>query len=170
MLFYKEEGPWAGAACQFAQAYALEQVQSCVRQLLFVRPGKIVVVDQLTAPANRPLPEVQWLLQMPKTPEMEGSSFWTSNGKSWLRCRPLLPGNTKPAIEATEVNTSRASLRYKGNTSLRLVHLLETGDGLAPQPAAAINVNEKVKGLEVHLDGAKFLFSNQTPFAITKLE
>lgn len=170
MLFYKENGTWAGAACQFAQAYAPEQVQSCVRQLLFIRPGKVVIVDQLAAPANRSLPEVQWLLQMPKSPITDDSSFWTSNGKSWLRCRPLSPGKARRTVEATDVNTFRASLRYEGNASMRLVHLLEIGDGAEPPQPISANITEKENGLEVTVDTDKYLFSTKAPFGISKLE
>lgn len=168
ILYSKEGGSWAAAACQFAQAYEPGQVQSCVRQLLFVRPGKVVIVDQLTAPANRTLPEVQWLLQMPQAPLLEASSFWTSNGKSWLRCRALSPLDSKPVVEATAVNTFRASLRYRANTSLTMVHLLETGDGLEPEKPGAANVQTLKNTLEVTLGPEKFLFSAQPPFAITR--
>ena len=84
-------------AGQFAQAYSPDLVRSCIRQLLFVRPGKVVVVDQLVPPPGGSLPEVQWLLQVPKPPEIEGPDFWVSNGRSWLRCRALSPGGSIPS-------------------------------------------------------------------------
>ena len=166
MLFWKDAGSWAAAACQFAQAYSPTQVQSCVRQLLFVRPDKIVVVDQLVAPANRRLSGVQWPLQLPKPPVMEGPGFWASNGRSWLRCRALLPGDSAPKVETTPVNSQRVSLIYSSEQALRLVHLMEVGDGLQPGPMSNVTAKPSEKGIEVVLDKTKFAFSSKPPFAV----
>ncbi len=65
IVFYKDAGPWTAVAGQFAQAYSPQVIQSCVRQLLFVRPGVVVIVDRLAAPEGKSLPEVRWLLQVP---------------------------------------------------------------------------------------------------------
>jgi len=81
ILFWKEAGGWAAVAAEFAQAYSPGQIQSCVRQLLFVRPATVVVVDQLTAPTNQAVPEVQWLLQVPREPVVENSGFRASTAK-----------------------------------------------------------------------------------------
>ena len=167
ILFWKEAGAWAAVAGQFAQAYSTNQVESCVRQMLFVRPGKIVVVDQLTAPANATLPDVQWLLQLPKAPVIEGRGFWVSNGKSWLRCQPLWPGDSVPTIEPTAVNTHRVSLPYRPKATLKLVHLIEVGDGSEPGLASDAVVRELGGGIEITLNEAAFLFSSQPPFAVS---
>jgi hypothetical protein len=89
ILFYKDAGPWAAVAGQFAQAYDTETVQSCVRQLLFVRPGVVAVVDQIAAPEGRSLPEVRWLLQVPGRPEIDGGAVVVRNASSYLRCVAL---------------------------------------------------------------------------------
>ena len=68
IVFYKDAGAWTAVAGQFAQAYSPQVIQSCVRQLLFVRPGTVVIVDHLAAPAGKTLPEVRWLLQVPGAP------------------------------------------------------------------------------------------------------
>ncbi len=168
--FWKEAGTWAAASAQFAQAYSPTQVQSCVRQLLFVRPDRIVVVDQLLAPAGRRLPEVQWLLQLPKAPTIEEAGFGSSNGKSWLRCRALLPGGSAPAVEATPVNTHRARLRYRGESALDLVHLIEGGDGQPSAAEVSAAARASRDGITVALGRMKFLFSRQAPFAVTPME
>ncbi len=124
ILFWKEAGGWAAVAAEFAQAYSPGQIQSCVRQLLFVRPATVVVVDQLTAPTNQAVPEVQWLLQVPRETVVENSGFSSSNGKSWLRCQPLLAGGSVPIVQPTPVNTHQVSLAYGGGGSLVMAHLI----------------------------------------------
>jgi len=167
ILFHREAGAWAAVAGQFAQAYSPDLVQSCVRQLLYVRPGTVVAVDQLIPPEGRSLPEVQWLLQVPKPPTVEGPGVWASNGKSWLRCRTLFPGGSNPTVEPTPVNTHRVSFGYKAAGPLKVVHLIETGDGAEPEKAADATVRELDKAIAVTLGGATFLFSTQAPFAVT---
>ncbi len=172
ILFSKDAGPWAAVAGQFAQAYDPELVQSCVRQLLFVRPGQVVVVDHLVAPAGRDLPEVQWLLQVPEAPSVDGTQLWTGNGKSWLRCRPILPApaagmdRSVPRITATPVNTHCASFTYRGKSTLTLVHLFEIGDGRTPDPAATIETRPTDKAIEITLDGKTYRFATRTPFDV----
>ena len=166
ILFWKEGGGWAAVAGQFAQAYSAEQVASCVRQMLFVRPGKIVIVDQVAAPSGRPLPEVQWLLQLPKAPTVQGSTFWAANGGSWLRCRPLLPGGSLPEIDATAVNTHRVSSRYNADHTLQMVHLIEVGDGQSPAEPEAAATQITRRGIEVTVAGSTYEFSSQYPFGV----
>ena len=141
-----------------------------MRQLLFVRPDKIVIVDQLLAPATRRLPEVQWLLQLPKPPAIEGSVFSTSNGKSWVRCRPLWPTGSTPSVEATPVNTHRVSLRYRAESSLQMVHLIEVGDGLTPGEAAQASARPAENGIAFTLGERKYLFSTSAPFTVAEFK
>ncbi|MBN2477365.1 MAG: heparinase II/III family protein [Pirellulales bacterium] len=177
ILFHREAGPWAAVSCQFGQAYPPELVQSCVRQLLFVRPGTVVVVDRLAAPEGGSLPDVQWLLQLPDAPSREGNNLSVSNGRSWLRCRPLLPGGAAASVTATDVNTHRADYRYQADRTLTLVHLLEIGDGAAPGEAARVDVTrveaaravvgQTERRIDVTVDGRKFDFAAQSPFEVT---
>lgn len=168
MLFWKDEGSWAAAAGQFAQAYWPTQVQSCVRQLLFVRPNKVLIVDQLLAPSDAAPLEVNWLLQLPETPKREGSALVAGNGKSWLRCQPLLPEGADLQVESTEVRTYRVSLSYRGGRALSLAHLLEIGDGapdaIHSKPAARLSD----RGISVKLADRSYLFSNQLPFGVSE--
>jgi hypothetical protein len=170
LLFAKDSGNWAAAAAQFAQAYSPTQVQSCVRQILFVRPNRIVVVDQLTAPANQSLPEVQWLLQLPKAPITDAAGFWATNGKSWIRCQALLPEQTTPTVEATAVNTQRASWHYRGGSSMQLVHFIDVGDGSPSATKIEAKAADSAQGIEVQIDRQKFRFAAEPPFAVTSAE
>jgi hypothetical protein len=153
-------------AGQFAQAYDCQALRSCVRQLLFIRPDKVVVVDQLSAVAGSRLPEVQWLLQVPQTPKVEGGSVWASNGKSWLRCRPVLPAGVTPVVDTTPVNTHRLSFTYPGQDKLVLVHLLDVGDGLKAGPPPRISTAQTARGIEVTVNGQTFVFSGEPRYEV----
>jgi hypothetical protein len=165
ILFYKDTGNWTATACQFAQAYSTDTVASCVRQLLFIRPGTVVVVDNMEAPAGSSLPQVEWLLQLPQTPRIEGNTVTGDNGKSWLRCTPLC-SQMEVTVRPTEVNTHRVSYRYEGAPSLHLVHLIETGDNGNVSPDMKVKVREKKEALEVSLGEKTFVFRTYPPFEI----
>ena len=168
MPFFKEAGDWAAAAAQFAQAYQPQLVQSCVRQLLFVRPDKVLVVDQIVAAADKRLPEVQWLLHCPAAPVVQRQTIWTTNGRSWLRCRPIYPEASPPAVEPTDVGTHRVSYSYSAANSLILVHLLEVGDGQQPGPSATVEVRLLPQSVEAKLAGRQFRFERKAPFAVAE--
>ena len=167
ILFHKEAAAWAAVAGQFARAYPAGLVRSCVRQLLFVRPGKVVIVDHLVAPPDKDLPEVQWLLQVPTAPALEEGGLWSSNGKSWLRCRGVLPGGSVPVVAATEVKTHCASFGYPGKSTLTLVHLLEVGDGRQPGKPTEVKARRSGKTVEVTVGGRTFSFAGRAPFDVS---
>jgi hypothetical protein len=167
ILFWKETGTWVAVAGQFAQAYSPGLVQNCVRQLLFIRPDMIIVVDQLSAPTNQALPEVQWLLQVPGEPVVEDYSARASNGKSWLRCQALLPVGSAPATERTSVNTHRVSISYRGGGSLVTAHLTTVGDGAMPGGVTDATARVSTNGIEVRVRGNTFSFARQRPYAVT---
>lgn len=167
ILFHRDAGPWAAVAGQFAQAYDCEELQSCVRQLLFVRPGKVVVVDHLKASPGRELPEVQWLLQTPSEPKQEAGAVQTDNGKSWLRCRAILPESASIAVAATPVGTHCVRFTYAGKSELTLVHAMETGDGTKASAPAAITAQREGQTLQVRIEGMVYEFDLQTPHSVT---
>jgi hypothetical protein len=167
ILFTRDAGPWAAAAGQFAQAYDCAAMASCVRQLLFVRPDKVVVVDRLHAVPGKELPEVQWLLQLPGPPKEEDGGVAASNGKSWLRCRALLPGEATPAVSATPVNTHRVSFTYPGKADVALVHVLEVGDGATAGPPARIAAGRAGQDVRVTVDGRTFVLAGAPQYAVT---
>jgi hypothetical protein len=181
MPFFKHAGDWSAAAGQFAQAYAPEAVRSCARQILFLRPGTVAVVDHLEAPEGKSLPEVRWLLQVPGKPEVEGRSATAANAKSWLRCRPLVPG-APPKVEDSlptpagpnndngappVISTSRVTFAYEGKPRLTLVHLLETGDGKPAEGLPDARVEADAQAVRLTLNGKTFVFSAQPPFEVS---
>ena len=142
-------------------------LESCVRQMLFVRPDKVVIVDRLRAAPGKELPDVEWLLQLPQAPA-EGEGFLSaSNGKSWLRLQALLPGGAARTITATPVNTHRVSLDYPGKPELALVHFLEVGDGKVPVEAARISASLSGSRVEVSVGGKTFRFEAGPDHAVT---
>jgi hypothetical protein len=167
MPFYREAGDWAAASAQFSQAYDPGIVARCVRQLLFVRPNRVVVVDRIAAPDGKSAPEVDWLLQFPRKPEVAAGTAWATNGTSWLRCQAVLPGGSEPQVGETPVRTFRTAFHYPAGTAAVLVHLLETGDGQQPSAPAAVTVDKSASGLAVALDGTRFLFAAEPPFAVS---
>jgi hypothetical protein len=188
ILFHKDAGPWTAVAGQFAQAYDPETVQSCVRQLLFVRPGVVAVVDHLAAPEGRSLPEVRWLLQVPGRPEIDGQAVVARNAKSYLRC-VALPGRGRPQAAVTVtvensyptpagansakgtpavIDASRVVFAYEGKPRLTLIHLLEVGDGPSPAaapPAPQVELRPGAVGLA--LDKKTYRFSATSPFEVS---
>jgi len=165
-LFYTEAGEWTAASAQFAQAYTPDAVSSCVRQLLFLRPDKVLVVDHLAAPEGKDLPEVQWLLQVPGSPNLEGPVASISKGNSWLRCTPVMPEGPEPIVESTSVNTKRISYGYNAGNTLSLVYLLEVGDGEITDAAAVVEATVTDEAVEVNLEGKKFIFESREPFEV----
>ncbi len=177
--FYKHAGEWTAVAGQFAQAYMPGTVKSCVRQLLYVRPNTLVIVDSLVAADGKKLPEVKWLLHLPTASlKIKEGSAATSNEKSWLRCRDLLSGQT-PIIEKslptqltadrkTLTEISRVNFIYKQQPGSRvLVHLIEVGDG---KPGAAKAVKPRVTegAVEILLKGKTYVFSRKAPFSVSR--
>ena len=154
-------------AGEFAQAYDEGVLASCVRYLLFLRPDKVVVVDLLRAPAGKEIPQVQWLLQLPREPREDGGGLVASNGKSWIRCRAVLPGNAAPVISATPVNTHRVSLAYSGKAELALVHLLEVGDGTTVGPPVPVVARQMGRDIQVTVDGRRYVFAGKRGYRVT---
>ncbi len=186
MPFYKHAGAWTAAAGQFAQAYPAGTVKSCVRQLLYVRPNTVVIVDSLVAAAGKKVPEVTWMLHVPskkhrepvKLPEVGEGVVTVTNDKSWMRCRDLLSAR-KPVVEASHLTQlggnrnqmtgmSRVNFVYKEQPGSRvLVHLIEVGDG---KPGAAKEVKPKVSddAVELKVGGKTFVFSRKAPFTVSE--
>lgn len=169
MTFWHDAGPWAAAAGQYAQAYDVPELQSCVRQLLFVRPGTVVVVDRLAAAPGKELPEVQWLIQLPDKPkDAADAGLSATNGKAWVRCRPVLPGGAKPAVAETPVGTQRAAFAYAGKAEVVLVHVVDVGDGTEPTAASpAVKAERTAKGIQVTVGGEIYEFDAAAPYAVS---
>jgi len=174
ILSYTEAGDWASVSCQYAQSYPDSLVASCVRQLLFIRPDRILVVDQLTALPGKTLPEVQWLLQLPVEPERLGRSVTASDSTSWLTCSDLTAdgtgGTAALEVTATEVNTHRVSYRYSaGGRSLTMVHSLRTGDGKPMQRDVAVSSDSKDDRIVITAEGVQFQFLKKDDYAVSRM-
>jgi len=166
-LSYAEGGEWAAAAGQYAQAYRPGLVESCVRQVLFIRPATLVVVDQLAAPAASSLEQVEWLVQLSGQPQLVGSVATVSNGKSWLRCVPLTGEQVIPVVQATSVNTWRTRYRYSASSALVLVHRLDTGDGDLPDSLPAMEVAVSDSAVELSTGRWTYTFSRSGDYKVT---
>ncbi|MBA4387535.1 MAG: hypothetical protein C0404_06110 [Verrucomicrobia bacterium] len=126
----QDTNDWTAVSAQIAQAYPDGLVKSCIRQMLYLRPGTVVIVDRLQAPEGRQLGEIRWLLHVPKGATVEGGTLMASNAKSFLRCRQLLPGRAVPEkSEALMPSCERYAFPVRGESSLVLVHAMEIGDG-----------------------------------------
>jgi len=188
MLFHRDAGPWAAVAGRFDQAYDAPALASLVRQVLFVRPGTVVVMDRLQAAERATLPPVTWLLQVPAEPETNGTTVTATNGTSWIRCRPVHPLAAAPQVEATPVNTHRVAYAYGGESAagrpgedagdpgdgaagpgkerLTLVHVLEVGDGKPAAEPVTASVAETDGGVSVTVGGRTFTFSGPPDYAV----
>ena len=183
--FYRHAGAWTAAAGDFARAYSPEVVRSCVRQILFARPGTIVIIDRLAAPEGKSLPEVRWLLQTPAAPRIEGGTVIALNAAGYLRCRSLAPDGPAPAVEdsyrtpagptspggnPTFIDASRVVFSYPGKPSLTLAHVLEVGDGTPAPPARDVAVRIDPLGTKVSIGGRTFAFSAAPPYEISSAQ
>jgi hypothetical protein len=77
-----------------------------------------------------------------------------------------LSGGATPTVETTAVNTHRVSLHYTTPGALKLVHLIEVGDGLQPEKTTNIVARESDKTIAVTINQITYLFSTQAPFAV----
>ncbi len=168
ILFSRDAGPWAAVVGQFAQAYDCDALESCVRQLLFVRPDKVIVVDRLRAARGKTLPDVQWLLQLPDEPKQEGQGVFATNGKSWLRCRGVLPGEAVPEVSVTPMGTHRISFDYPGKADVVLVHSLEVGDGPTVGSAAQVEANRAGQDIVISVLGQSLLLAGDAPYRVER--
>jgi hypothetical protein len=166
ILFSHDAGAWCAVAGQFAQAYDEPTLSSCARQLLFIRPGTVIVVDHLIAKPDQRLPDVQWLLQLPSSPTAKNGVLVGTNGPCWLRCRAVLPAAVTPKLDPTPVNTQCATYTYPGGADVVLVHILEVGDGQDWEHAAPISAKTETQTTRISIADQTFLFSGQLPFDV----
>jgi len=176
VLFHREAPGYAAAAGQFAQAYPEGTLRSCVRQLLFVRPSTVVVVDRLEAPAGAELGEVRWLLHVPRGAKVEPGAATVADTKagSWLRCRRILPSAGAAGVGAPELSASlepgyeRLSFAARGAGTLTLAHVVEVGDGEpGAAPVAEVRVeSDDADGLVLSVGARRWRFAASGDFAV----
>ena len=170
-IFYADSTEWAACAGEYAQAYDEGLLDTCVRQLLFIRPGTIIVVDQLYSAVGTTLSDVSWLLQLPATPTVEGNAVSLSRSGSWIRNTPLMHEPAEPTITSTAVNTKRVSYSYNGERSLNIVNLIEVGDGDPSAVPSDLNLEETDSGIEITVNSHKYLFGNESSsYVVSEIE
>ncbi|MBW7997955.1 MAG: hypothetical protein FVQ81_15575 [Candidatus Glassbacteria bacterium] len=166
-LFYDEGGDWAAASGQYAQAYAPGVVESCVRQLLFIRPGTVIVMDWLRAPAGGSLGTVDWLLQLAEEPVVGQSMAWATNDSSFISCSSFQP-DTVITVQKTSVDTWRVKFSYQADSTLMLTHMLTVGEGVVPtivwEEVQMVKVDE---GYDIKFGDYTYTFTDSGDYAVT---
>jgi Heparinase II/III-like protein len=179
ILFQKATDNWSAIAGQFGQAYDSEVVGKAVRQLLFIRPTTIVVVDHLEGPVGKPLPDVSWLLHLPAKPQVNSGALVVSNGKSWLHCRPLLPLKNDPEIsegartqlgqrKKSRASTWQATYKYKGTKKLKLLHVITVGEGTKTGAVSKPTVTTPNGEIHFKLGGKTYIFSGGKTYSVNE--
>lgn len=168
MLFYGHGDKWAAASGEFARAYPEGLVSSCMRQVLFIRPGRFIIVDHLRAPEGETVPPVEWLLQLPEKPATRERAVTSSNGRSWISCTSFAgsgnltqeAGGPELTVDTTAVHTHRARFAYQADSgSLVLCHALEVGDGVPAPSFGEIIFTRPENALMVEWGGTRYRFS-----------
>ncbi len=168
---------------QFAQAYPEGLVRRCVRQVTFIRPDRVVVIDWLAAPAGEELGEVAWQLILPGEPALDPAAglIRAGNGPSHLLCWSA-PAPVAPEAGPVLEDWHRAVYVYpaeEGRTERTLVHVMAVGDGPPPaRPTApVVTVSEDGRRVDVSVEpGRVFRFDGpprtrgEEPFAVRYLE
>jgi hypothetical protein len=137
-----------------------------VRQLLHIRPGTIVVVDQLAAESDQGLPTISWLMQLPVSPTVRDGCVTASNDRSWIRVRPLRTPLNEPQIHRTPVETHRVRYVYGGERSTTMVHVIEVGDGRPPDTRKKADVQIVADAVTVTIGDHAYRFARRSPFVV----
>ena len=166
-LFSTDGGSWAAASGSYAQAYEPGVVDTCVRQLLFIRPSTVVVVDWVTPPAGGSLGRVDWLLQHSAEP-VEGTGMtWMAGDSSYLVCKALQP-TSDISILKNSAGTWRARFSYQPDSSAKLVHMLKVGDGTVPDTTfGEYELNTVEEGLELKYGDYTYTFYNSGIYQVS---
>lgn len=168
ITFYRDNGDWAAVSCQFGQAYNPDSVKSVARRLLFIRPSTVVVVDHVQPADGVRIGEVQWLIQLPREPEVSDNTVSSSNGISGITChvvRHAEPGR-KPLVEKTEVDTWRAAFSYEDERAKEMIHVIEVYDGQAPGEKRNMLAAVNGEWIRFNLDDRSFEFRRRAPWEV----
>ncbi len=166
-LFYEEGGGYTAAAGQYAQAYATGVVESCVRQLLYIRPGTVIIMDWLKAPEGGSLITVDWLLQLADEPVVGQSLAWATNDSSFISCSSFQP-DPNINVQKTSVDTWRTRFSYQAGSTLHLTHMLTVGEGTVPEILipGGVEMVRVDEGYDIVLGDWTYTFTNSEDYAI----
>lgn len=89
LVRWSDPGPFVYMAGDATRAYSPAKLQKFLRQIVFLRPGTVVVLDRVRA--TRPELRKRWLLQAAKVPDKRDPWLVVTNGRGRLFVQSLLP-------------------------------------------------------------------------------
>ena len=94
------------------------------------------------------------------------------SAQSWLICHSLKAPTVKPSL-TTLLNrkkheTFQATYTYAGAGRLRLVHVLQVGDGAKPTGLVTVKVNLSGEACEVRIGKRTFMFGPAPDFKVAE--
>jgi hypothetical protein len=89
IMAYRDRPEFMYVAGDCTKAYAQSKVSLCLRQIVFLRPHTIVILDRVVS--TRPEYEKTWLLHCRNEPEIADRGITISNGAGRLYVQGLLP-------------------------------------------------------------------------------
>ncbi len=93
---FEEKGSYLHVAADLTRAYAPEKVESCTRQIVYLRPSTFVVFDRVRS-TNESFKK-SWVLQAMAEPERDDDALKITRGGGRLIVRTLLPENPEIRI------------------------------------------------------------------------
>ncbi len=86
---FADGGRWVYMAGDATKAYAATKLALFTRQIVFLRPGTIVILDRVTA--TRPEFRKSWVMHAAKPPTRSGADLVVTHGKGRLFVQTVLP-------------------------------------------------------------------------------
>lgn len=171
IVAYENTPEYTYVAADCTQAYAATKLESCIRQIVFIRPGTFVILDRVTS--TKPEYKKTWLLHSRFEPTIDGRTFTIVNGAGHLTVQSLLP--EQPEVKAVEGYTYGGHTFPPSGTRLSdtankwrievspssprkedvFLHVMTTGD---PRPSSPIygngSLGVRVGDAEIEFTGA----------------
>jgi hypothetical protein len=167
LVHLSDAGPYAYASIDATGEYrgktggnATDLMNEVTRELVFVRPGTLVVYDRVAA--KEPSRAFEWRLHLPEAPKL-GSTVSVVSGGAGLTLLPLVGGalsvGNDADLDGGSSTSSRVVLASTGQVS-RFLNVLAVADGAAPSVAAThVEADGGMEG--VATGGYVLLFAKQ---------